>query len=81
MKKTDTVRGKELNGKKTHLPVQYQNFDPFIPYLAPYIEEAKFQFQEEQELCDYHQWDRRLYIGGLSGMGETMPYSQFFTAF
>ena len=26
-----------------------QNYDPMIPYLAPFIEEAKFQLQEEQD--------------------------------
>lgn len=40
-----------------------QNYDPFIPYLAPYVEEAKFQLQEEEELLGYHMWDRRLYSG------------------
>ncbi len=39
------MRAKELSAKKTHLPVEYQNYDPMIPYLAPYIEEAKFQLQ------------------------------------
>ena len=38
--------------KKTHLPIEEQNYDPMIPYMAPYMEEAKFQLQEEQELGD-----------------------------
>lgn len=63
----------DLVQKKLHLPVQYQNYDPMVPYLAPYIEEAKFQIQEEQELLDYHQWDRRMYVGATTGFGDTLP--------
>eukprot|EP00418_Pyrodinium_bahamense_P094406 CAMPEP_0179038336 /NCGR_PEP_ID=MMETSP0796-20121207/14581_1 /TAXON_ID=73915 /ORGANISM="Pyrodinium bahamense, Strain pbaha01" /LENGTH=198 /DNA_ID=CAMNT_0020734651 /DNA_START=207 /DNA_END=801 /DNA_ORIENTATION=- len=44
------MRAFEMNTKKTHLPVEEQNYDPMVPYLAPFIEEAKFQMQEEQEL-------------------------------
>ena len=29
-----------------------------------YMEEAKFQLQEEQELLMYHPYDRRMYTGG-----------------
>jgi len=67
------MRAIEMNLKKTHLPVEEQNYDPMIPYLAPFIEEAKFQLQEEQELLEFHQWDRRVYVGGTSGFGETAP--------
>merc|ERR1711869_160187 len=57
--------------KKTHLPIEEQNYDPMIPYMAPYMEEAKFQLQEE---LMSHPYARRLYTGGVSGFGETMPY-------
>ena len=30
-----------------------RNYDPMIPYMAPFIEEAKFQLQEEQELLQF----------------------------
>merc|ERR1712008_468036 len=53
----------------THLPVEEQNYDPMIPYLAPFMEEAKFQMQEEQELLRFHPWDRRLYSGPTTGLG------------
>jgi len=69
-----TMRAAEMNMKKTHLPIEEQNYDPMIPYMAPYMEEAKFQLQEEQELLMYHPYDRRMYTGGVSGLGETMPY-------
>jgi ubiquinol-cytochrome c reductase subunit 7 len=61
----------------THLPHDEQNYDPMIPYMAPYIEEAKFQIQEEIELLQFHPWDRRLYSGNVSGFGETLPHSTF----
>ena len=38
-------RALELSSKKTHLPPEYQNYDPMVPYLAPYMEEAKYQLQ------------------------------------
>merc|ERR1712126_189973 len=71
------MRAFEMNTKKTHLPVEEQNYDPMIPYMAPFIEEAKFQMQEEQELPNYHPWDRRLYSGPTTGFGETSPNSVF----
>mmetsp|Transcript_37024 Transcript_37024/g.55977 ORF Transcript_37024/g.55977 Transcript_37024/m.55977 type:complete len:178 (-) Transcript_37024:103-636(-) len=71
------MRSVELNYRKTHLPVEYQNYDPMIPYLAPFMEEAKFQMQEEQELLRFNPWDRRLYSGNTTGMGETTPHSAF----
>mmetsp|Transcript_82821 Transcript_82821/g.239317 ORF Transcript_82821/g.239317 Transcript_82821/m.239317 type:complete len:181 (+) Transcript_82821:84-626(+) len=71
------MRAFEMNTKKTHLPVEEQNYDPMIPYLAPFMEEAKFQFQEEQELLKYHPWDRRLYSGPTTGLGEPTEYSTF----
>lgn len=40
-----------------------QNYDPFIPYMAPYVEEAKFQLQEEEELLGYHMWEGIWYSG------------------
>ena len=61
----------------THLPTEEQNYDPMIPYMAPYIEEAKFQIQEEIELLQFHPWDRRLYSGNVSGFGETQQGSTF----
>ncbi|KAF4732025.1 hypothetical protein FOZ63_015025 [Perkinsus olseni] len=54
------MRGAVLAGRKLHLPLELQNYDPMVPYMAPYIEEAKFQMQEEQELLAFHPWDRRL---------------------
>uniref|UniRef100_A0A7S4T8J2 Cytochrome b-c1 complex subunit 7 n=2 Tax=Alexandrium monilatum TaxID=311494 RepID=A0A7S4T8J2_9DINO len=71
------MRAFEMNTKKTHLPVEEQNYDPMVPYLAPFIEEAKFQMQEEQELLNFHPWDRRLYSGPTTGFGETTPNSTF----
>ena len=65
----------EMNLKKQHLPLEEQNYDPMIPYLAPFVEEAKFQLQEEQELLQFHPWDRRLYSGGTTGLGESSPHS------
>ena len=70
-----TMRAVEMNMKKTHLPIELQNYDPMIPYMAPYMEEAKHQMQEEQELLLFHPWDRRLYSGLRSGFGETQAYS------
>merc|ERR1712129_430322 len=67
------MRAFEMNAKKTHLPVEFQNYDPMVPYLAPYIEEAKFRMQEEQELLDYTTFDRPLYRGGVSGL---QPYER-----
>mmetsp|Transcript_31361 Transcript_31361/g.68674 ORF Transcript_31361/g.68674 Transcript_31361/m.68674 type:complete len:178 (+) Transcript_31361:96-629(+) len=71
------MRAIEMNAKKNHLPLTEQNYDPMIPYLAPFIEEAKFQMQEEQELLQFHPWDRRLYSGPTTGFGETSHYSTF----
>mmetsp|Transcript_37244 Transcript_37244/g.94605 ORF Transcript_37244/g.94605 Transcript_37244/m.94605 type:complete len:178 (-) Transcript_37244:74-607(-) len=71
------MRAFEINTKKCHLPVEEQNYDPMIPYMAPFIEEAKFQMQEEQELLNFHPWDRRLYSGPTTGFGETTPHSTF----
>jgi len=71
------MRAIEMNLKKSHLPVEEQNYDPMIPYLAPFMEEAKFQMQEEQELMGFHPWDRRLYSGPTTGFGETTPKSTF----
>jgi len=73
------MRGAELSFRHGHLPIEHQNYDPMIPYMAPYIEEAKFQIQEEQELMQYHPWDRRLFSGGVSGFGETNISSTFMT--
>ncbi len=61
----------------THLSLSEQNYDPMIPYMAPYIEEAKFQIQEEMELLQFHPWERRLYSGDVSGFGETDANSTF----
>merc|ERR1712098_888676 len=72
-----TMRATEMSMKKTHLPVEEQNYDPMVPYMAPFIEEAKFQMQEEQELLNFHPWDRRLYSGPTTGFGETTPNSTF----
>ncbi len=61
----------------THLPLSDQNYDPMIPYMAPYIEEAKHQIQEEIELLQFHPWERRVYSGDVSGWGETDKNSTF----
>merc|ERR1719386_86543 len=71
------MRAVEMNMKKTHLPIEYQNYDPMIPYMAPFIEEAKFQMQEEQELISFHPWDRRIYSGNTTGFGESTPHAGF----
>eukprot|EP00929_Paragymnodinium_shiwhaense_P035598 TRINITY_DN1918_c0_g2_i1.p1 TRINITY_DN1918_c0_g2~~TRINITY_DN1918_c0_g2_i1.p1 ORF type:complete len:178 (+),score=49.47 TRINITY_DN1918_c0_g2_i1:76-609(+) len=71
------MRAIEMNMKKCHLPLEEQNYDPMVPYLAPFVEEAKFQMQEEQELLQYHPWDRRLYSGPTTGFGESSPHSTF----
>eukprot|EP00931_Biecheleriopsis_adriatica_P054883 TRINITY_DN3233_c0_g2_i1.p1 TRINITY_DN3233_c0_g2~~TRINITY_DN3233_c0_g2_i1.p1 ORF type:complete len:178 (-),score=37.14 TRINITY_DN3233_c0_g2_i1:126-659(-) len=71
------MRAQEMYAKKIHLPLSEQNYDPMIPYMAPFIEEAKFQLQEEQELLQFHPWDRRLFSGGVTGLGETTPNSAF----
>mmetsp|Transcript_28576 Transcript_28576/g.51943 ORF Transcript_28576/g.51943 Transcript_28576/m.51943 type:complete len:178 (+) Transcript_28576:71-604(+) len=71
------MRAVELSCRKQHLPVEEQNYDPYIPYMAPFIEEAKFMLQEEQELIRYHPWDRRLYSAGVTGFGESTPHSAF----
>mmetsp|Transcript_12393 Transcript_12393/g.29144 ORF Transcript_12393/g.29144 Transcript_12393/m.29144 type:complete len:178 (+) Transcript_12393:90-623(+) len=73
------MRAVEMSCKKMHLPVEEQNYDPMIPYMAPFVEEAKFQMQEEQELLAYHPWDRRLYSAGVTGFGETTMHSTFST--
>mmetsp|Transcript_36798 Transcript_36798/g.84757 ORF Transcript_36798/g.84757 Transcript_36798/m.84757 type:complete len:178 (+) Transcript_36798:66-599(+) len=71
------MRAVEISAKKAHLPLEEQNYDPMIPYMAPFIEEAKFMLQEEQELIRYHPWDRRLYSGSVTGFGESTPHSAF----
>ncbi|CAL1143435.1 unnamed protein product [Cladocopium goreaui] len=73
------MRAQEMMAKKLHLPLAEQNYDPMIPYMAPSIEEAKFQLQEEQELLQFHPWDRRLFSGHTTGLGESTPYSTFMT--
>ncbi|CAE7878775.1 unnamed protein product, partial [Symbiodinium microadriaticum] len=68
------MRAQEMYAKKLHLPLAEQNYDPMIPYMAPFIEEAKFQLQEEQELLQFHPWDRRLFSGGTSGLGSLLSH-------
>eukprot|EP00922_Rhytidocystis_sp_ex-Travisia-forbesii_P030480 GHVS01045038.1.p1 GENE.GHVS01045038.1~~GHVS01045038.1.p1 ORF type:complete len:145 (+),score=14.98 GHVS01045038.1:274-708(+) len=63
-------RGAHLEYLRLYLPVEEQNYDPFIPYLAPFVEEAKFQLQEEEELLGYHPYDRRIAYCGLTGFGN-----------
>lgn len=64
------MRGYHLELLKIYLPTEEQNYDPFLPYLAPFMEEAKFQLQEEEELLGYHPYDRRIGYCGTSGFGE-----------
>ncbi|VWU49929.1 cytochrome b-c1 complex subunit 7, putative [Hepatocystis sp. ex Piliocolobus tephrosceles] len=71
------LRGTHINYLRLYLHPSEQNYDPFIPYLAPYIEEAKFQLQEEEELLGYHPYDRRLYSGGTTGFGDLEPGKHF----
>lgn len=73
------VRGMHVNFLRLTLPLHEQNYDPFVPYLAPYIEEAKFQLQEEEELLGYHPQDRRLFCGGTTGFGDFEPGMHFLT--
>lgn len=75
------MRGTHLNYLRFYLPPEEQNYDPLIPYLAPYIEEAKFQIQEEEELLGYHPYDRRLYTGGVTGFGDKEPGTHFLVSF
>ncbi|KAL8452843.1 hypothetical protein Emed_001141 [Eimeria media] len=75
------MRATHLSHIRLFLPPHEQNYDPFIPYLAPYVEEAKFQLQEEEELLGYHMWDRRLYSGGCTGLGDTEPGLHFLVSF
>lgn len=71
------LRGTHINYLRLYLHPSEQNYDPYIPYLAPYIEEAKFQLQEEEELLGYHPYDRRLYSGGTTGFGDLEPGLHF----
>lgn len=71
------LRGTHINFLRLYLHPSEQNYDPYIPYLAPYIEEAKFQLQEEEELLGYHPYDRRLYTGGQTGFGDIEPGMHF----
>nr|AET50813.1 hypothetical protein [Eimeria tenella] len=75
------MRATHLNHVRLYLPPNEQNYDPFIPYLAPYVEEAKFQLQEEEELLGYHMWERRLYSGGCTGLGDFEPGMHFLVSF
>lgn len=59
------ARGMHISTLRMYPPLEEQNYDPFVPYLAPYIEEAKFQIQEEEELLGYHPQDRRILCGML----------------
>lgn len=67
------MRAANLNYLKMHVPLSEQNYDPMLPYLAPYIEEAKFQMQEEEELLGFHPYDRRMYKGYTTGWGDVEP--------
>lgn len=74
------VRGMHISMLRMYPPLEDQNYDPFIPYLAPYIEEAKFQIQEEEELLGYHPQDRRVFCGGTTGFGDMDPGMHFLTS-
>jgi len=73
------MRGATLYNKRKNMPENMLNYDPMIPYLAPYLEEAKFMIQEEMELVGYHNWDRSLFKGGVSGFGEKHPHMTHLT--
>eukprot|EP00916_Digyalum_oweni_P008803 GHVL01014692.1.p1 GENE.GHVL01014692.1~~GHVL01014692.1.p1 ORF type:complete len:181 (+),score=30.62 GHVL01014692.1:32-574(+) len=64
------ARCAQLDQRLVFLPMEEQNYDPMVPYLAPYIEEAKFQMQEEEELLGFYPMDRRLYQGDTTGFGD-----------
>ncbi|KAK2196788.1 bifunctional Cytochrome b-c1 complex subunit 7 superfamily/Cytochrome b-c1 complex subunit 7 [Babesia duncani] len=74
------ARALHISMLRLYLPLEDQNYDPFVPYLAPYIEEAKFQIQEEEELLGYHPIDRRLFCGGTTGFGDLEPGMHFLTS-
>ncbi|GBE60480.1 ubiquinol-cytochrome c reductase complex [Babesia ovata] len=74
------ARGMHISTLRMYPPLEEQNYDPFIPYLAPYIEEAKFQIQEEEELLGYHPQDRRIFCGGTTGFGDMEPGMHFLTS-
>lgn len=74
------ARGMHISTLRMYPPIEEQNYDPFVPYLAPYIEEAKFQIQEEEELLGYHPQDRRMFCGGTTGFGEFEPGMHFLTS-
>lgn len=69
------LRASDLVTKKQYLPMSERNYDPFLPYMAPYIEEAKYIIQEEQELLNFQPQDRKVYTAGVSGFGESTPGS------
>ncbi|EDO07266.1 Ubiquinol-cytochrome C reductase complex 14kD subunit family protein [Babesia bovis T2Bo] len=74
------ARGMHISTLRMYPPLEEQNYDPFVPYLAPYIEEAKFQLQEEEELLGYHPQDRRVFCGGTTGFGDMEPGMHFLTS-
>ncbi|GFE54093.1 ubiquinol-cytochrome c reductase complex [Babesia ovis] len=74
------TRGMHISTLRMYPPLEEQNYDPFVPYLAPYIEEAKFQLQEEEELLGYHPQDRRIFCGGTTGFGDMEPGMHFLTS-
>ncbi|EKX73985.1 ubiquinol-cytochrome C reductase complex 14kD subunit, putative [Theileria equi strain WA] len=71
------ARGMHISTLRMYPPLEEQNYDPFVPYLAPFIEEAKFQIQEEEELLGYHPVDRRVFCGGTTGFGDLEPGMHF----
>ncbi|UKJ88241.2 ubiquinol-cytochrome C reductase complex subunit-like protein [Theileria orientalis] len=71
------AKGMQISMLRMYPPLEEQNYDPFVPYLAPFIEEAKFQLQEEEELLGYHPTDRRLFCGGTTGFGDLEPGMHF----
>eukprot|EP00920_Eleutheroschizon_duboscqi_P028405 GHVT01069233.1.p1 GENE.GHVT01069233.1~~GHVT01069233.1.p1 ORF type:complete len:263 (-),score=16.87 GHVT01069233.1:143-931(-) len=75
------MRAIHLNTLRLYLPLSEQNYDPFLPYLAPYVEEAKFQLQEEEELLGYHMCDRRFFSGSTVGLGDHEPGMHFLVSF
>uniref|UniRef100_A0A3B0MYS7 Ubiquinol-cytochrome C reductase complex, 14 kDa subunit homologue, putative n=1 Tax=Theileria annulata TaxID=5874 RepID=A0A3B0MYS7_THEAN len=75
------AKGMQISMLRLYPPLEEQNYDPFIPYLAPFIEEAKFQLQEEEELLGYHPVDRRLFCGGTTGFGDLEPGMHFLVSF
>ena len=50
MKYRRQMRGTFNYVRRKWMPDDTLNYDPMVPYMAPYMEEAKLMLQEEMEL-------------------------------